>query len=88
MNLREIGLKVFDRRIALGLSQDRLAKFCGLSRSTIHHLEAGALNDLSTTKLFSLLSFLRLSVTPHEHKNSSIWMTRHSAAKYSSELEA
>ena len=69
MNLREIGLKVSDRRIALGLSQDRLAKLCGLSRSTIHHLEAGTLNDLGATKLFSLLSLLGLSVTTQEHKN-------------------
>jgi transcriptional regulator with XRE-family HTH domain len=69
MNLREIGLKVAQRRIALGLSQDRLAKLCGLSRSTIHHLEAGTLNDLGATKLFSLLSLLGLSITTHEHKN-------------------
>ena len=46
MNLREIGLKVGQRRTDLGLSQARLAKLCGLSRSTIHHLEKGSLNDL------------------------------------------
>jgi transcriptional regulator with XRE-family HTH domain len=69
MNLHEIGLKVAQRRIDLGLSQDRLAKLCGLSRSTIHHLEAGTLNDLGATKLFSLLSLLGLSMTTQEHKN-------------------
>ena len=57
MNLREIGQKVKQRRIALGLSQDGLAKLCGLSRSTIHHLEAGSLKDLGATKLFSLDNF-------------------------------
>lgn len=69
MNLREIGLKVSDRRIALGLSQDRLAKLCSLSRPTIHHLEAGTLNDLGAAKLFALVSLLGLNVTIQEHEN-------------------
>jgi transcriptional regulator with XRE-family HTH domain len=69
MNLREIGQKVKQRRIALGLSQDGLAKLCGLSRSTIHHLEAGSLKDLGATKLFSLLSLVGLNVTTHEFEN-------------------
>ncbi len=68
MNLREIGQKVEQRRIDLGLSQDRLAKLCGLSRSTIHHLEKGSLNDLGATKLLSLLSLLGLDVITQEHQ--------------------
>lgn len=67
MNLREIGLKVVQRRTALGLSQDRLAKLCGLSRSTIHHLEKGTLNDLGAAKLLALLSLLGLNVITQEH---------------------
>ena len=67
MNLREIGLKVGQRRTDLGLSQDRLAKLCGLSRSTIHHLEKGSLNDLGAAKLLSLLSLLGLDVITQEH---------------------
>jgi transcriptional regulator with XRE-family HTH domain len=67
MNLREIGLKVGQRRTDLGLSQDRLAKLCGLSRSTIHHLEKGTLNDLGAAKLLSLLSLLGLAVITQEH---------------------
>jgi transcriptional regulator with XRE-family HTH domain len=66
MNLREIGLKVVQRRTALGLSQDRLAKLCGLSRSTIHHLEKGTLNDLGAAKLLALLSLLGLDVITQE----------------------
>jgi transcriptional regulator with XRE-family HTH domain len=68
MNLREIGLKVGQRRVDLGLSQDRLAKLCGLSRSTIHHLEKGTLRDLGAAKLFSLLSLLGLDVITQEHR--------------------
>ena len=67
MNLREIGLKVGQRRADLGLSQDRLAKLCGLSRSTIHHLEKGTLKDLGAAKLLSLLSLLGLDVITQEH---------------------
>ncbi len=67
MNLREIGLKVAKRRADLGLSQERLAKLCGLSRSTIHHLEKGSLNDLGATKLLSLLSLLGLNVITQNH---------------------
>jgi transcriptional regulator with XRE-family HTH domain len=67
MNLREIGLKVLQRRTDLGLSQERLAKLCGLSRSTIHHLEKGSLNDLGAAKLLSLLSLLGLNVITQNH---------------------
>lgn len=71
MNLREIGLKVGQRRTDLGLSQERLAKLCGLSRSTIHHLEKGSLNDLGAAKLLSLLSLLGLNVITQEHSKKS-----------------
>lgn len=67
MNLREIGLKVGQRRADLGLSQERLSKLCGLSRSTIHHLEKGSLNDLGAAKLLALLSLLGLDVITQEH---------------------
>ena len=35
MFLDEIGIRVRERRLALGLSQDRLAKLAGLSRATV-----------------------------------------------------
>ena len=50
MNLREIGLHVANRRPALGLTQERLAKLGNLSRSTILHLENGTLKDLGAAK--------------------------------------
>ena len=68
MTLREIGLKVGQRRGDLGLSQERLAKLCGLSRSTIHHLEKGTLNDLGAAKLMSLLSLLGLDMVARERE--------------------
>ena len=63
MNLREIGLHVANRRPALGLTQERLAKLGNLSRSTILHLENGTLKDLGAAKLFSLLSLMGLDIS-------------------------
>ena len=65
MNLREIGLHVANRRPALGLTQERLAKLGNLSRSTILHLENGTLKDLGAAKLFSLLSLMGLDISIH-----------------------
>jgi transcriptional regulator with XRE-family HTH domain len=63
MNLREIGFHVANRRAALGLTQERLAKLGNLSRSTILHLENGTLKDLGAAKLFSLLSLMGLDIS-------------------------
>jgi transcriptional regulator with XRE-family HTH domain len=62
MNLLQIGHKVRERRAALGLSQLRLAKLSGLSRSTVNQLENGVLRDLGVAKLMSLLDLLGLSM--------------------------
>ena len=65
MNLREIGLRVRQRRETLGLSQERLAKLSDLSRATINQLETGSLNDLGVAKLAGLMELvgLRLEAT-------------------------
>ncbi|WP_173942142.1 helix-turn-helix domain-containing protein [Polynucleobacter antarcticus] len=62
MNLRSIGQQVFERRTALGLTQERLGKLCNLSRSTINQLENGSLSDLGVKKLEALLEILNLSL--------------------------
>jgi transcriptional regulator with XRE-family HTH domain len=62
MNLTEIGLLVRQRRVELGLSQDRLAKLADLSRATINQLETGALVDLGVAKLAALLNTLGLQL--------------------------
>jgi transcriptional regulator with XRE-family HTH domain len=61
-NLREIGQLVGQRREALGLSQQRLAKLAGLSRATINQLENGALADLGVSKLANLMDLLGLQL--------------------------
>jgi transcriptional regulator with XRE-family HTH domain len=60
MNLLEIGKLVRTRREVLGLSQQRLARLAGLSRTTINLLESGSLADLGMAKVTELLSLLGL----------------------------
>ena len=54
MTLHDLAPLIHARRTALGLSQDRLAKLCGLSRATVNQLENGTLVDLGAAKLLAL----------------------------------
>ena len=76
MQLAEIGKSVRARREALGLSQDQLAKFAGLSRATINQLENGALKDLGVAKLFNVLALLGLNLdaTRAPTPRRGLWM--------------
>ena len=62
MTLHDLAPLIHARRTALGLSQDRLAKLCGLSRATVNQLENGTLVDLGAAKLLALLGLLLLLV--------------------------
>jgi len=94
MNLREIGVRVRERREALGLSQELLAKLAGLSRATINQLETGTLNDLGVTKLAALMELvgLRLEATPRASKRASsrhalLMASRTASVSYKTPLE-
>lgn len=72
MNLADIGHLVHTRRVALGLSQARLAALSGLSRATVNQLENGTLVDLGAAKLIALLDLVGISLdagarTAHLH---------------------
>jgi transcriptional regulator with XRE-family HTH domain len=56
MNLAEIGSKIRDERIELGLSQHALAKLANISRATVNGLERGTLNDLGYSKIQALMT--------------------------------
>lgn len=68
MKIVDIGHLVQQRRQALGLSQDRLAKLGGLSRATINQLENGTLNDLGIAKLLALMSILGVTLEPADQR--------------------
>ena len=83
MNLVEIGILVRARRIALGLSRERLARFSGLSRATIKQLESGTLADLDVIKLAHLMDLvgLRLQASAcRATRRSALWMASRMAS--------
>lgn len=67
--LNELGRAVRIRRSDMGLSQNNVAKLCGLSRTTVNQIENGTIQDLSikrATRLVDALG-LRMSVSgPHK----------------------
>lgn len=76
MQLAEIGALVRSRREELGLSQERLAHFSGLSRVTINQLERGALKDLGVAKLIGLTSLLGIALlaAPKPKRSNGLYM--------------
>ncbi len=89
MNLTDIGHLVLARRDALGMSQARLARLCGLSRATINQLENGSLVDLGAAKLLALLQLLGIDLvtqatSPRAHALTSLSQT--ASVSYKSEL--
>lgn len=84
MDIQTVGKAVRERREALGLTQDRLAKLAELSRQTVQRLEAGTIKDLGFQRMVSLLAVLglcfdRVSLDARKKKRG-LWM----AAKTSS----
>lgn len=67
MNLLDIGRRLRERRIALGLSQMRLARLAGLSRATINQLENGTLKDLAFGRLAAVLELIGMSLEAQAH---------------------
>lgn len=60
MRIAEIGAIVRSRRVQLGLSQERLGHFSGLSRVTINQLERGTIKESGIAKLIALTGMLKL----------------------------
>jgi transcriptional regulator with XRE-family HTH domain len=82
MNLYEIGQLVRERREALGLSQERLARLAGLSRATINQLETGSLSDLGVSKLATLMDMvgLQLEAEPRGAPHHALRMASRTAS--------
>lgn len=62
MRLSEIGKRIREQRLAMGLTQDQLARMGELSRTTINELENGTLVDLGYARLTNLLGVLCLDL--------------------------
>ena len=53
--LQQLGLRFRQYRIAVGLTQEDLAKKAGVSVSTIHKFETGTIKNMTVVNLFSLM---------------------------------
>lgn len=93
MNIYEVGKVVRVRRVAVGLTQQRLAKLAGLSRQTVQQLETGTISDLSFGRVIKLLGVLGLnfsppSIKPREKKHG-LWMAaKNASVSYRGELHS
>lgn len=62
--LKNIGFKIQFYRKKAGMSQEQLAEKCGLSYSTISHIESTSSYSLSILALFRISNALQVS--PHQ----------------------
>lgn len=60
--LHEIASAVRARRDEMGLSQEKLARLSGLSRTTVNRLEQGTIEDLSVNRASRLLDVLGINL--------------------------
>lgn len=93
MYLYEVGKAVRVRRLALGLTQLRLARLAGLSRQTVQQLEVGTIADLSFGRVVNLLGVLGLSFSlptiKAREKKRGLWMAaKNASVSYEGELSS
>ncbi|PHV22779.1 transcriptional regulator [Janthinobacterium sp. BJB446] len=91
MNIYEVGKAVRIRRLAVGLTQQRLGRLAGLSRQTVQQLEAGTIRDLSFGRVVNLLGVLGLNFAPpsikSREKKCGLWMAaKNASVSYRGEL--
>lgn len=60
--MQELSLAVRERRVAIGMSQAKVAQLSGLSRVTVNQVEKGTIKDLSMNRASKLLDVLGLKV--------------------------
>jgi transcriptional regulator with XRE-family HTH domain len=85
MDLAQIGYEIHNKRVQLGLLQEHVAKFAGLSRVTINKLENGTLPDLGYSKLKSVMDLLGMNmeaVQPSGIKNALAIAARSASTSY------
>ena len=59
---RMIGLEVSRARKAGGITQEQLARACGVSRQLVNRLEVGTATGIGLEKLLKVLSYLGLNL--------------------------
>ncbi len=92
MDLKNLGKLIRERRVALGLTQSRLAQLSELSRPTLVGLEAGTLSDLGFNRLGRVMAILGLDfaapTSAARDKKRGLWMAAKTASvSYGQELQ-
>lgn len=93
MDLLTLGQLVRARRVALGLTQERLAKLGNVSRQTVQRFEAGTIKDLSFKRVTNILKVLGLSLNAPSlaarSRKHGLWMAaKTSSVSYKGELSS
>jgi transcriptional regulator with XRE-family HTH domain len=87
--ISEIGLQVRQRRRALGLSQERLARLSHLSRVTVNQLETRRLEEIGVSKLAALMDLLGLRLQAEQGRapeRALLMATRSASVSYRTPL--
>lgn len=56
-----IGKKIRDRRLALGLTLEQVGDYCGVGKSTVRKWETGLIREMKRDKIALLASVLNMS---------------------------
>jgi len=90
MDIQTLGRLIAERRKALGLTQERLARMAGLSRRTIQSLESGTLDDLGfgrISRITSLLGIPLATSTEGRAQKRGLWSAaKNASVSYRGEL--
>lgn len=90
--LSDLGSVIRHRRKKLGLSQSKLAEWCGLSRQTMISLEKGTLHELGFNRIAQVLNMLGLDLYVPEAstapESTALWAAAKTASiSYKTELD-
>lgn len=71
MDSKEIGVLVYQRRIGMEMSRERLMRKSGVHKNTIHRLETEG--SVRVTNLISVLEALGLELTIKDKETGKEW---------------
>ncbi len=74
MNQPDLGMTIADLRIQKGLTQEKLAEYCEVSKRTIQRIESGEVEPRAFT-LNNLSNILEFDFTEENTHNEAMWLT-------------
>ncbi len=74
MNQPDLGITIAELRLQKGLTQEKLAEYCEVSKRTIQRIESGEVKPRAFT-LNNLSNILEFDFGEENTHNESIWLT-------------